>query len=161
MKERSLIIKYSLFGLLAVIIAVADQITKIMIQKSFVTGQSVEVIKGVLNFTYVKNEGAAFGIMQGAKAAFIIITVAVFAAAFIYFKKYRPASPLFLTATAFVLSGAVGNLIDRVVLGYVRDFIDVAFMDFPVFNIADSMICIGALLIVIYAFFDLKSPERG
>lgn len=159
MKNKGLLIKYSLFGLLAVIIAVADQATKIMIQKNFVTGQSVEVIKGVLNFTYVKNEGAAFGIMQGAKVAFIIITVAVFAAAFIYFKKYRPESPLFLTATAFVLSGAVGNLIDRVVLGYVRDFIDVAFINFPVFNIADSMICIGAILIVIYAFFDLKSSK--
>lgn len=159
MKNKGLLIKYSLFGLLAVIIAAADQITKIMIQKSFVTGQSVEVIKGVLNFTYVKNEGAAFGIMQGAKVAFIIVTVAVFAAAFIYFKKYRPESPLFLTATAFVLSGAVGNLIDRVVLGYVRDFIDVAFINFPVFNIADSMICIGAVLIVIYAFFDLKSSK--
>ena len=161
MKNKKLVIKYLLFGLLALLIVAADQITKFMIQKNFRTGQSVEVIKGVLNFTYVKNEGAAFGIMQGAKIAFIVITLAVFAAAFIYFKKYKPQSPLFLTATAFVLSGAVGNLIDRVALSYVRDFIDVAFISFPVFNIADSMICIGALLIIVYAFLDMKGEKRS
>ena len=155
-----MVVRYSLFSLLAIAIVLIDQWSKIVIEKSFVTGQTKEIIKGILDFTYIRNEGAAFGIMQGAKIAFIVITLAVFLATFYYFKKFKPTHPLFLTAASFVLAGAVGNLIDRVSLGYVRDFIDVAFINYPVFNIADSTICIGALLIVIYAFLDYRKTAE-
>lgn len=156
MSPKKLALRYSLFGLLAVLVAVFDQVTKFLVEKSFVTGETKSVIAGVLDFTYILNEGAAFGIMQGRKTAFIIITIIVFAAAFLYFKKFKPTSPLELTAVAFVLAGAVGNLIDRVAFGYVRDFIDVAFIDFPIFNIADCAICVGAALIIIYALLDVR-----
>lgn len=159
MASKKLALRYSLFGLLAVSVTVFDQVTKFLIEKSFVTGQTKTVIKGVLDFTYILNEGAAFGIMQGRKAAFIVITLAVFAAVFFCFKKFKPTNSLELTAVALILAGAAGNLIDRVRLGYVRDFIDAAFIDFPIFNVADCAICVGAALIIIYALLDIRRTE--
>jgi signal peptidase II len=155
MASKKLYFRYSLFGIFAILIVVFDQLTKLFIENNFVTGQTKEIIPKILNFTYILNEGAAFGIMQGRKIAFIIITIAVFAAAFFCFKKYKPSSILALLSASFILSGAVGNLIDRVRFGYVRDFIDVAFMNFPVFNIADCAICVGAFLLILYALFDI------
>lgn len=131
-----------------------DQISKVMITSSFSAYQGTTVIKGILDFTYVRNEGAAFGMLQGARVFFIIITLAAVAAAVIYIVKARPSSPLERTALAFISGGAIGNFIDRVVLGYVRDFIEVTFIDFPVFNIADCFVCIGAGLYILYTLID-------
>ncbi len=162
MKDKSLKIKYILFALAAVLVAAADQVTKAAVGNWLkYTGSTKVIIEGLLSFTYVHNEGAAFGIMQGKKIVFIIITAIVFAAAVWYFKKYKPSHPLELSAAALILSGAVGNLIDRVWLGYVRDFIEVTFINFPVFNVADCAICIGAVLVIIYAFMDMKKAEKN
>ncbi|MGM9551797.1 MAG: signal peptidase II [Clostridia bacterium] len=150
--KKSLVVKYSVFSLIAVIICVLDQATKSYIASTFITGETRNVISGILNFTYVKNKGAAFGMLQGQKVAFLVLTVVVFVAAIWYIGKHRPESSLFLCAISFILSGAVGNAIDRVMLGFVRDFIEVAFINFPVFNIADCAICIGAGLLIIHAF---------
>ena len=131
-----------------------DQISKIMITSSFSEGQGVNVLEGILNFTYVKNKGAAFGMLQGARVFFIVITVVAVVAAIIYLVKTRPSSHLERTAICFLAGGAIGNFIDRLVLGYVRDFISVEFIDFPVFNVADCFVCIGAGLYILYTLLD-------
>ena len=141
------------------VIIALDQVSKSLITVFFSVGQGTEVIKGILDFTYVRNEGAAFGMLQGARWFFIIITVAAIAAAVFYIVKAKPSSKLERTALAFISGGAIGNFIDRLCLSYVRDFISVQFIDFPVFNIADCFVCIGAGLYILYTLLDAFKPK--
>ena len=143
------------------ILAIAlDQITKFVITANFSLNESITVIKGVLDFTYIRNEGAAFGMLQGARVFFIILTLVVFAALIIYLAKTKPTSPLEKTALTLLAGGALGNFIDRVVFSYVRDFIEVTFIDFPVFNIADCFVCIGAGLYILYTLLDIFKAKN-
>ena len=144
----------------ALIIIAADQLSKIYIASNFSLGQQKMLIDGVLSFTYVKNEGAAFGMLQGARVFFLIITAVVLVGVTVYLIKCRPESRLEKTAITFIVGGAVGNCIDRALLGYVRDFIATEFMDFPVFNIADCFVCIGAALYILYVFLQEKSQKE-
>lgn len=156
--EKKLGIKYSLFGFLALLLLGVDQFSKMKIAEAAngVEGKSFAVIENVINFTYVKNTGASMGILQGQRIALIVVTVALLGAGVWYFKKHRPESVLLLSACSLIASGAVGNLIDRVKLGYVRDFIDVQFVNFYTFNIADCGIVVGAALLIIYAFINIE-----
>lgn len=151
-------VKYSLGGLIAVILTVIDQISKIWMVDlaEGVEGRGFVVIKGILNFTYLKNDGASMGLFGGQRVLLIIITVAVFALGIAYFIKHKPENSLFIISVSLIASGAVGNLIDRLLLGYVRDFIDLQFINFYIFNFADCAICIGAALLVLYAFLNIK-----
>lgn len=150
-----------LYFLIFLFIIALDQITKILITSAFSLGQEKVIIPKILAFTYVRNEGAAFGLLSGARIFFIIFTIAVLIGAVYYIVKLRPRSPLEKTALAFIAGGAVGNFIDRAAFGYVRDFIMTKFIDFPVFNIADCFVCIGAALYVLYAFLDSSRNESG
>ena len=123
-----------------------DQLTKILATKNLVLNQSFAIINGILHLTLVHNRGAAFGILKNQIHLFIFTSL--FAIFLIYFnlknntyKKYS----LFNISLGLILAGALGNLIDRLFLGYVVDFID--FRIWPVFNIADSAITIGAVLL--------------
>ncbi len=142
------------------LIIALDQISKHLVTSHFSLGEGKCIIEGVLDFTYVQNRGAAFGLLQGARVFFIILTVVIFAALVIYLYKARLTSPLEKTALAFIAGGAIGNFIDRLVLGYVRDFIEVTFIDFPVFNVADCFVCIGAGLYILYTFLDMKRKNK-
>lgn len=149
----------ALYIIIAILIVALDQITKVL-SVSFLAPYEVKlIIPHILSLTPVRNEGAAFGILQGARVFFIILTVAVLLLAIIYIIKIRPKSRLERLSLCFIAGGAVGNFIDRVFLGYVRDFIMVEFIDFPVFNIADCFVCIGAGLYVLYAFSDIFSKK--
>ena len=150
-----------LYILSAILIIAFDQITKILTVKNFHLGEVKEVIPRILSFTYVKNEGAAFGILQGARVFFIILTVVILICAIYYIVKMRPTSRLEKLALSFIAGGAVGNFIDRAAFGFVRDFIMVEFIDFPVFNIADCFVCIGAGLYILYAFLDMKPKGKN
>lgn len=143
----------------AILIIVLDQASKILTTMFFDLGEVKTVIPHILSFTYIRNEGAAFGIFQGARFFFIAATVAVLLCAIYYIVKMRPRSRLEKWALCFIAGGAVGNLIDRAAFGYVRDFIMVEFIDFPVFNIADCFVCIGAGLYILYAFADIFAKK--
>nr|MBU1328381.1 signal peptidase II [Candidatus Omnitrophota bacterium] len=135
-----------------------DQVSKAAISSKLYVGQSIPIIKDILHITFVKNTGAAFGIFKNSTYFFIVVSViAVIMIGAILVKAIRKGSFLdnFLCNFSLVLiiSGALGNLIDRVNLRYVIDFID--FRIWPVFNIADSSITIGtALFIISFAKFD-------
>lgn len=150
----------AIYIIIALFIIALDQFSKILITSSFALGQEKSVIKGILSFTYVRNEGAAFGILQGARVFFIILTVVVLIGAVYYIVKMRPSSRLEKTALSFIAGGAIGNFIDRALFGYVRDFIMTDFIDFPVFNIADCFVCIGAGLYILYALRDFSHSEE-
>ncbi len=138
-----------------------DQITKILITSAFSLGQEKVIIPKILSFTYVRNEGAAFGLFSGARIFFIVFTIIVLLGAVYYIVKMRPRSPLEKTALSFISGGAVGNFIDRAVFGFVRDFIMTTFIDFPVFNVADCFVCIGAALYVLYAFSGSRNESEA
>lgn len=145
-------VKYLIAGILAAVFVAVDQLTKLAIDSRLITGTEIKVIDGILHFTYVKNRGAAFGILQGQRVVFLLFTIVVILIGVWFVKKYKPDNMWFLTGACLVLGGGVGNMIDRLFLGYVRDFINVAFIDFPIFNFADCLICIGAGLLMVYAF---------
>ena len=146
-------------GMLAV-----DQLTKVWAAGPLATtlGGSVPVIPGVFSLTYVENRGMAFGLLQNKKVFFIVLTLAVCAALLWVMVKKRKEMNLWIRiALAFILSGAVGNLIDRAMLGYVRDMLDFCLIHFPVFNVADSCICVGAALLVIGVFLLDRQEKKA
>lgn len=126
--------------------------------------RSITVIPYVIDFTYVMNRGAAFGMFSESRWVFMSASV-IFIAVLIYvLKTVKIDNKLFNISVALILGGGIGNMIDRVFLGYVVDFIEFTFMDFAVFNIADSAISIGSVCLAVYfIFFDKtffsKSPE--
>jgi len=133
-----------------------DQLTKLLATQNLLLNQSVPLIKGIFYLTLIRNRGAAFGILKNQAPLFIFISI--FAVILIYLalrnnkhKKYS----FYNISLALILSGALGNLIDRLRLGYVIDFLD--FRIWPVFNVADSAITIGAILL---AWSMLRSTEN-
>lgn len=109
---------------------------------------------GVFTLTYVENRGAAFGMLQNAQVFFIIATMIV-CGCLIWFviKEYRKMHTMMKISLALILSGALGNFVDRVFLGYVRDMFYFVPINFPVFNVADSVICVGAACLILDLLF--------
>lgn len=121
-----------------------DQLTKFLITKNLFQNQSIPIIRGIFHITLVHNRGAAFGILKNQIPLFIITSL--FAIILIYFNlKENRQSKSYSSALSLILAGALGNLIDRLFFGYVIDFLD--FRIWPVFNMADSAITIGAILL--------------
>ena len=143
---------------LTVLILALDQGTKIWAQTAL-RSHPLVLIEGALELTYLENRGAVWGLMQGWRIVFLIATV-LFLSVIIWFycKKRRNMTALTRIIRSLLFSGAVGNLIDRVLLGYVRDMIYVSLINFPVFNVADSAITIAAALLVIETFFVKGRP---
>lgn len=141
--------------LLSVILILIDFITKRTAVIFLKDNISREIIPGILRLSYVENTGAAFGIMKNMRLFFIILTVAILVV-FIYIEKTKKDKTIFFKiGTLLVISGAIGNFIDRLWLGYVVDFIDFYLINFPVFNIADIFVCVGTGLVCVhYLFFE-------
>jgi len=121
-----------------------DQLTKFLVTKSLGLNQSFSVISGIFSLTLVHNRGAAFGIFKNQLYLFIFISIAAVCLIYSVLKKNRHNSS-YVFSLSLILAGALGNLIDRISLGYVVDFLD--FHIWPVFNFADSAITIGAVFL--------------
>lgn len=132
-----------------------DQLTKFLITKNLFYNQSVPVIKGVFHFTLVHNRGAAFGILKNQVPFFIIASILAIVLISLSLKEKRH-SRNYIFFLSLILAGAIGNLIDRLTYGYVIDFLD--FRIWPVFNIADSAITVGAVLLGLSL---LKLEKKG
>lgn len=134
-----------------------DQLTKFWAADVLKNGDSIKIIGNFLRFTYAENRGAAFSILQNQRMFFLIITIIMLVfLGYIYFKT-KNISNLSKLSIAMITGGAIGNFIDRLRLGYVIDFIDVrfgSFYNFPVFNIADSFVVCGTILLVIIILFN-------
>lgn len=142
------------FLILAAVIISADQLTKWVIRETIDLGDRHSVI-GPLDIVHFTNSGAAFGVLQGAGPLLIMTSVVGMAAILVYLFNPGFAHPLMRLGLALMLGGAIGNLIDRVKAGEVVDFIKVP--NFPAFNVADSAITIGVLLL---AWAMLQEPEQ-
>ncbi|WP_352419944.1 signal peptidase II [Proteiniborus sp.] len=146
-----------LYVAISLIIIILDQIAKLYAIKLLKMNAPIVIIKDFLQLNYVENFGAAFGILQNKKMVFIIITTMVVIGIITYIRTNTNLTITMKIALSMVIGGAIGNLIDRIRLGYVVDFIDVKFWglyDFPVFNLADSFIVIATLLICYLVIFN-------
>ena len=150
-------VKYKLlFGWLAVIL-ILDQLTKFIVDRTMPLHHSIPVIDDVFSLTYIRNTGAAFGILAGSAARFrlpFLVLFSVLAIGFIIMmvRRLPDRERGLITALAFILGGAIGNLIDRIAYGEVIDFLDFYWSRYhwPAFNLADSFITIGVLITVFY-----------
>ena len=137
-------------------IIVLDQLSKIIVDRTMALHQSIPIIEGFFNLTYVRNTGAAFGIFAGSAEMFrrpFLIVVSLLAIGFVLamLKRLAEKAKWLITALAFILGGAIGNLIDRVIYGEVIDFLDCFWGDYhwPAFNFADSFITVGVTITLI------------
>jgi signal peptidase II len=158
---------YWIFSLVAVAVVILDQVTKYIVNTSMLLHDSMPIINGLFNFTYVKNPGAAFGFLAGAppffrSVFFIGVTVAAIMLILYYIRKTKTEEPLLTTSFSLIMGGAVGNLIDRVRFGEVIDFLDLYIgpHHWPAFNIADSAISVGAILLI-YDMIHRKDRMRS
>ena len=131
----------------------ADQATKLLTLQ-YLTDTPMRLIPEVLHLTYVENKGAAFGMLADQRWVFIVIsTVAIVAlVAYLFIKK--PKDKLLCISLALIAGGGIGNMIDRIFRGFVVDMIDVTLINFYVFNVADSAVCIGCGLLILYMILD-------
>lgn len=157
--KRQHYIGISLF--ITIIILVLDQITKFIIASSMKVGDSFEVIPNFLNITSHRNDGAAWGILSGKMSFFFIITIIILVVLIVFYIKEAKNNLLMQIAISLLFAGALGNFIDRVLHGEVVDFVDTYIFgyNFPIFNVADSSLTIGVLLIIIALLTDMKKEE--
>ncbi len=137
-----------------------DRLTKVFFSKVLNVGESLPVIKKAFHFTLVHNTGIAFGLFKD--NVFVFLIVPVIAAILLvynvyYYHKFGDLDRMYIAAISLILGGAIGNLVDRIAFGYVVDFIDLRI--WPVFNVADSAITIGAILILFKCFPLTKGAE--
>ena len=153
--------QYVLMALGAAVMVGVDQLTKYLTVQNIPLKEQVAVWPGVFHLTHFRNTGMAFSMLQGGRWLFLILTAVVLAVLIAAVAKQWLRHPLALAAVTCIVGGGLGNMIDRAVHGYVVDMIEVEFMRFAVFNVADCFVCIGAALLVIWAiFFDKKKPEE-
>ena len=143
--------RFLLLALFSAGVVALDQYTKYLTVANIALYSEVELIPGFLGLTYVKNTGAAFSSFQGQQWLFALIFL-LFTAAVLweYFKKPMPFTTFERFCIAAIYAGGLGNMIDRVRLGYVVDMIETKFMEFPVFNVADCFICCGCVLLMVH-----------
>lgn len=160
--KKSAQLKYMIAGLLgSALLILADQYTKILAVRHLKDSEPFVLLKGVFELHYLENRGAAFGMLQDQRLFFVIMTtVAVIAAVYFYViipktKKYLPLS----ICIVFLLSGALGNFIDRLFLGYVVDFFYFSLIDFPIFNVADIYVTVTFCVLVLLIFFYYKEED--
>lgn len=158
--------RYILFAIITIVGIIIDQITKIAVDRGMQLFDSIQIINNFFNITYVRNKGAAFSFLSNASWRLpFFITVSIIAAIVILiaFRKMRDDQKLAHTSLAMIFSGAVGNLIDRIRLGEVIDFLDVHWYrhHWPAFNVADSLICVGVFLLALDMILEERRLKKG
>lgn len=143
-----------------IMIIAFDQITKYIAKSTLYPDKAINFIDGFLEFRYAENTGVAFSMFSGGRWVFIILTSA-FAIGMLVYMFTRAQKNLWLYwSLGVIVAGAIGNLIDRIFLGYVIDFINPTFVRFAVFNIADCAVTLGTVSLVAYLIFDIFKKEK-
>ncbi|MDP4105518.1 MAG: signal peptidase II [Bacillota bacterium] len=150
------------YYLIAILVILLDQVTKWLIVSKMAFGDSIPIINNILYITSHRNRGAAWGILQGQMWLFYAITLVVIFAIIYYIQKAAKGKWLLGISLALMLGGAIGNFIDRVFRKEVVDFIHTFIFgyNFPVFNVADSSLCIGVVLLMIVMLRDERETKE-
>lgn len=152
---------YGILAAFAVFAVILDQVTKYLVVQHIPYGGHVAVWPGVFHLTHIHNTGMAFSLLEGGRWVFLVVTVVALALMVLSIVKKWFSHSLTLWSLAAVAGGAVGNLIDRLLLGYVVDMIEVEFIRFAVFNVADCfVVCGGILLAVSIMLFEKDPPKK-
>ncbi|MBT0904345.1 lipoprotein signal peptidase [Streptococcus infantarius subsp. infantarius] len=146
------------FPLAAVMLILLDQLSKQWIVNHIPLNAIRKCVPGIFSLTYLRNYGAAFSILQNQQWFFTVITLAVVGAACYYFIKNINGNFWFLFGLLLIISGGIGNFIDRLRLGYVIDMVHLDFMNFAIFNLADSYLTVGVMILFIALW---KEEENG
>ncbi len=145
----------------AAVFLAADQITKYIVMTNMELGQSIDFIDGLLDFTYIHNDGGAWGMLGGSRWFLIGFTAVIMVVLVILLIKNGRKNKLFFWAGTLIVSGGIGNMIDRIFRGgEVVDFLHATFINFPIFNIADCAVVIGAGLLILYFVLDMKNDIK-
>ncbi len=163
----------------AAAVVILDQISKYIIKSSMQLYESFDVLGSFFKITYIENAGMAFGIQMGNRPVFVALSILAAIIVFVYLMRIPNEQFLFRFSLALIMGGAIGNLIDRIAVGRVVDFLDVEFFDvslpafkflfidfpgysltrWPVFNVADSAVTCGMIILIWYILFQ-KAPEK-
>lgn len=143
-----------MIAIIVVISFILDLISKMIVVKYISLGENVKIISNFLNMTYVRNTGAAWSIFSGIKYIVLVISLIIIIGIIIYLYKHKINNKLEKVSYGLILGGAFGNLIDRIIHGYVIDFISVRIFNYnyPIFNLADVFIVSGVILLIIYTW---------
>ena len=143
--------------MLGISIVIIDRITKLLL-----INKEITIIPNFLNFTYTKNSGVAFGIASNNTILIVLMNVIILAIIIKFLKeKFSKTNYIIILSLIMILAGGIGNLIDRIAMGYVIDFIDVNILDFPTFNVADISITVGVIMIMIILIKSLFEKENN
>lgn len=137
-----------LFLIICAALVGCDILTKYLITSNMSVGETIPIIDGVFHLTYVKNTGAAFSILTGQRLFLILLPLIIVVALVFYIIVKKPKSKLLVLSFSMIIAGGISNLIDRISLGYVIDFLDFRIINFPVFNFADICVTLGAGLFI-------------
>lgn len=151
---------YILYSVIVAVGIILDQLTKLLAVKFLKPIETFPIIERVIHLTYVENRGAAFGMMADKRYIFIILSTVMIVALSVYLFGGFAQNKLYEVSIAMIISGGIGNMIDRLALGYVVDFIDFRLINFAVFNGADSFVCVGAGLLILALILDLIEESR-
>lgn len=148
--------------LISILILLLDIITKQLVITNLLEHQSITIINNFFSITYAKNTGVAFSFLEGYLPLVILITSIIIISILIYIKKNTP-NKYESICYGLILGGALGNLLDRIIYGYVIDFLDFTIFNYnyPIFNIADTFIVIGILILIILSFKENKGSEKN
>lgn len=137
----------------------ADQAIKFIVKSNMNVFDSIPLIDGFLSLTYIQNTGAAFSIFQDKSNLLLVANLILIVVMFVFlFLGLKKEGPLALTGLALIIGGGLGNIADRVMQGFVVDYIHI--LDFPIFNLADICVCVGAFLLILYfIFFERKRKQ--
>jgi signal peptidase II len=152
-KKRA--IDYLIYSSVILGVIALDLITKFLSYTRLSRVDTIPIIDGVIHFTYVENRGAAFGMLANHRWVFISISIVVISAFLLYLFLGHAENMLMGIAMSMISAGGLGNMVDRLSLGFVVDFIDFRLINFAVFNIADSFVCIGAGLMILYLVLEI------
>ncbi len=160
-KRKKMIIDYTVYTAVIAFGIILDQLTKWLAVKFLQPKDTFPIINDVLHFTFLKNEGAAFGMLSDQRWIFMTVsTVAIIGLGIFLYMRKTP-NMLYALAISGVICGGIGNMIDRIALGYVVDFIDVRLINFAVFNVADCFVTVGAIGLIILLIIDIIKETKA
>lgn len=149
------------YYLLSALLIVVDQLVKVRVRASIPLGQSIPFLPGVMDLTYIQNTGAAFSSFSSLTWLLALVSLLASVAVAVLMARKIFTRPLGQFSLALILAGAVGNLIDRALLGFVTDMFQTTFTNFAVFNVADICVVAGGILMVIYVLFFYDRQEEA
>ena len=156
-------IRYSIFAIFGVVLLVViDQVSKLLAVK-YLIDAPYQLIPGVFELHYLENRGTAFGMMQGKQLLLLLVTMCVLLVALVYFIKlpWIKSMNILRVLMVFIFAGGIGNMIDRVRVHYVIDFLYFKFINFPIFNVADIYVTCSIIILCIYIMFFISEEEMN